>query len=222
MICWLTFLRIGGSLLPNVQRHCLIQQAELNPDQNHQIDHRHDHDRKNYITRLSEIPHEKIYYFGKFRNSQFRVLKIPVPKKKFQNPFNPIYWNYWIRHVLWITFYRIFDNMPKVRTKRKRLPKGFEVLKETLDALESKMREGRFLLFWFSCCALSSGCTWTHFRPQCPHRVLSLLLPPRVFLLLACLFHTQSSFNNALESYESYKRRTLWYSSSIHFYTFSW
>lgn len=209
MICWLTFLRIGGSLLPNVQRHCLIQQAELNPDQ---ID-----DRK------SRNPHEKYILFWKisefpipgFENSGSQK-KVPKPKSSH------LLQNYWIRHVLWITFYRIFDNMPKVRTKRKRLPKGFEVLKETLDALESKMREGRFLLFWFSCCALSSGCTWTHFRPQCPHRVLSLLLPPRVFLLLACLFHTQSSFNNALESYESYKRRTLWYSSSIHFYTFSW
>jgi len=31
--------------------------------------------------------------------------------------------------------------MPKVRTKKKRIPRGFEVLEETLNALEQKMRD---------------------------------------------------------------------------------
>ena len=48
--------------------------------------------------------------------------------------------------------------MPKIRTKRTKVPKGFEVLEETLAALDEKMREGPcrchcfgFLFFCFLC-----------------------------------------------------------------------
>ena len=41
--------------------------------------------------------------------------------------------------------------MPKIKTKRKKTPKGFEVVEETLQAFEQKMREGKIkvpLLLW--------------------------------------------------------------------------
>ena len=39
--------------------------------------------------------------------------------------------------------YPVEQKMPKIRTKRTKFPKGFDVLEETLNALGEKMKDGK-------------------------------------------------------------------------------